>query len=135
MWVLLRRKNGLETFLWKSVRAKSSLELVHTDLCWPTNMKSRGDYDYFITFTNFYSRFCHINILTSQFFWRFYKIQNWGWQPDVHENQNPTIRWWRWIPQIPVWYLLDRSWHKIPIVCTKHDITKWYCNKEIVALF
>ena len=33
----------------KGFRAKETLELVHTDLCGPMNVKARGGYEYFIS--------------------------------------------------------------------------------------
>lgn len=44
-------------------RAKDLLELVHTDMCVPINVRARGGYEYFITFTNDYSRYGYIYLM------------------------------------------------------------------------
>ena len=41
----------------KGERAKAPLEIIHTDICGPLNVKVRRDYEYFITFIHDYSRF------------------------------------------------------------------------------
>ena len=41
----------------KRYRAKDLLELVHLDVCGPMSIQARGGYEYFITFTDDYSRF------------------------------------------------------------------------------
>ena len=47
----------------KGNRAKDLLELVHTDVCGPINVKARGGYEYFITFTDDYSRYGYIYLM------------------------------------------------------------------------
>ena len=47
----------------KGNRAKEPLELVHSDVCGPTNVQVRGGYEYFITFINDYSRYCHTYLM------------------------------------------------------------------------
>ena len=37
------------SFTAKEVRAKGSLELIHSDLCGPFSVHTRGGYEYFIT--------------------------------------------------------------------------------------
>ncbi|KAA0047788.1 gag/pol protein [Cucumis melo var. makuwa] len=39
----------------QGLRAKTPLELVHSDLCGPMNVKARGDYEYFVRFIDDYS--------------------------------------------------------------------------------
>ena len=36
------------------------LELVHTDVCGPINIRVRGGYEYFITFTDDHSRYGYV---------------------------------------------------------------------------
>ena len=44
-------------FSTKGERAKAPLEIIHTDVCGPLNIKARGIYEYFIIFIDDYSRF------------------------------------------------------------------------------
>ncbi|KAH9734849.1 Integrase catalytic domain-containing protein [Citrus sinensis] len=50
-------------FLAKGVRATVPLELVHTDVCGPINVQARGGYEYFITFTDDYSRYGYVYLM------------------------------------------------------------------------
>ncbi|TYJ97931.1 gag/pol protein [Cucumis melo var. makuwa] len=50
------KKNDKETFNEKGYRAKEPLELIHSDLCSPMNVKARGGFEYFISFIDDYSR-------------------------------------------------------------------------------
>ena len=45
----------------KGIRAQELLELVHSDVCGPMSIQARGGYEYFITFTDDYSRFGYVN--------------------------------------------------------------------------
>ncbi|KAH9725543.1 Integrase catalytic domain-containing protein [Citrus sinensis] len=47
----------------KGVRATIPLELVHTDVCGPINIQARGGYEYFITFTDNYSRYDYVYLM------------------------------------------------------------------------
>ncbi|KAH9743690.1 hypothetical protein KPL70_003387 [Citrus sinensis] len=47
----------------KGVRATVPLELVHTDVCGPINVQARGGYEYFITFTDDYSRYGYVYLM------------------------------------------------------------------------
>ena len=44
-------------------RATECLELVHSDVCGPLNVLARGGYEYFVTFTDDYSRFGYIYLM------------------------------------------------------------------------
>ena len=44
------------SFSWKGNRANDLLELIHSDICGPFNIQARGDYEYFVTFIDDYSR-------------------------------------------------------------------------------
>ncbi|KAL5760753.1 hypothetical protein ACOSP7_019243 [Xanthoceras sorbifolium] len=44
-------------FTAKGTRATECLGMIHTDVCGPMSIQARGGYEYFITFTNDYSRF------------------------------------------------------------------------------
>ncbi|KAA0040448.1 gag/pol protein [Cucumis melo var. makuwa] len=50
-------------FTGKGHRAKEPLELVHSDLCGPMNVKARGGFEYFITFTDDYSRYGYVYLM------------------------------------------------------------------------
>ena len=53
----LEEKMTKRSFSAKWVRVIVPLELVHTDVCGPINVQARGGYEYFITFTDDYSRY------------------------------------------------------------------------------
>ena len=44
-------------------RANELLELVHLDVCGPMSIQARGGYEYFITFTDDYSRFGYVYLM------------------------------------------------------------------------
>ncbi|TYK16841.1 gag/pol protein [Cucumis melo var. makuwa] len=50
-------------FTGKGHRAKEPLELVHSDLCGLMNVKARGGFEYFITFTDDYSRYGYVYLM------------------------------------------------------------------------
>ncbi|TYK01065.1 retrotransposon protein, putative, Ty1-copia subclass [Cucumis melo var. makuwa] len=50
----------------QGLRAKTPLELVHSDLCGPMNVKARGDYEYFIRFIDDYSRYGHVYLIQNK---------------------------------------------------------------------
>ena len=47
----------------KGKRAQELLELVHTDVCGPMSTQAKGGYEYFITFTNDYSRYGYVYLM------------------------------------------------------------------------
>ena len=47
----------------KGNRATIQLELVHTDVCGPMSVQARGRYEYFITFTDDYSRYGYVYLM------------------------------------------------------------------------
>ena len=47
----------------KGYRAKDLLELVHSDVCGPMSIQVGGSYEYFITFTDDYSRFGYVYLM------------------------------------------------------------------------
>ena len=50
-------------FSTKGNRAKEPLELIHSDVCGPINIQARGGYEYFVTFTDDYSRYGQIYLM------------------------------------------------------------------------
>ena len=50
-------------FKTKGYRAKEPLELIHSDVCGPINVKARGGYEYFITFIDDYSRYGYVYLM------------------------------------------------------------------------
>ena len=56
----LEGKMTKRPFKAKGNRAIVQLELVHTDVCGPMTIQTRGGYEYFITFTDDYSRYGYI---------------------------------------------------------------------------
>ena len=51
----------------KGRRAQDFLELVHLDVCGLLSIQARGGYEYFITFTNDYSRFGYVYLMKQKF--------------------------------------------------------------------
>ncbi|WJZ88365.1 hypothetical protein VitviT2T_007671 [Vitis vinifera] len=47
----------------KGERAKVPLEIIHTDVCGPLNVKARGGYEYFVTFIDDYSRYGYVYLI------------------------------------------------------------------------
>ena len=47
----------------KGRRAQELLELVHTDVCSPMSTPAKGDYEYFITFTDDYSKYGYVYLM------------------------------------------------------------------------
>ena len=47
----------------KSNRATACLKLIHSDVCRPFNIQARGAYEYFVTFTDNYSRYGHVYLM------------------------------------------------------------------------
>ena len=52
------------SFSSKGNRAKEVLELVHSDVCGPINVQARGGFEYFVTFTDDYSRYGYVYLMT-----------------------------------------------------------------------
>ena len=50
-------------FSTKGNRTNALLELVYTDVCRPINIRARGGYKYFITFTDDHSRYGHVYLM------------------------------------------------------------------------
>ena len=59
----LEGKMTKRPFKAKGYRATIPLELVHTDVCGPINVQARGGYEYFVTFTDDYSRHGYIYLM------------------------------------------------------------------------
>ncbi|KAA0061263.1 gag/pol protein [Cucumis melo var. makuwa] len=51
------------SFTGKGLKAEVPLELVHLDLYGPMNVKARGEYKYFISFIDDYSRYDHVYLI------------------------------------------------------------------------
>ena len=54
-------------FTAKGYKAQECLQLMHTKLCEPFNVHGQGGYEYFITFTDDYSRFGSICLIHRKF--------------------------------------------------------------------
>ena len=59
----LEGKMTKRPFKAKGYRATKPLELVHTDVCGPINVQARGGYEYFVTFTDDYSRYGYVYLM------------------------------------------------------------------------
>ena len=51
----------------KGRKAQELLELVYTDVCGPMSTQAKGGYDYFIIFTNDYSRYGYVYLMRRNF--------------------------------------------------------------------
>ncbi|KAL0405833.1 UNVERIFIED_CONTAM: hypothetical protein Slati_3897200 [Sesamum latifolium] len=60
-------------FVGQSTLASGLLDLIHSDVCGPLNTQARGEFSYFITFTNDHSRYCYVYLMRykSEAFGRF----------------------------------------------------------------
>ena len=47
----------------KGNRAEDLLEIVHTDVCGPMNVKAQGGYEYYVSFIDDYSRFGYVYLM------------------------------------------------------------------------
>ena len=63
----LEGKMTKRPFKAKGYRATKLLELVHTDVCGPMCVQARGRYEYFVTFTNNYSRYGFVYLMRQKF--------------------------------------------------------------------
>ena len=59
----LEGKMTKRPFKAKGYRATKPLELVHTDVCGPMRVQARGGYEYFVTFTDDYSRYGFVYLM------------------------------------------------------------------------
>ena len=64
-------------FLAKGNRTNALLELVHTNVCGPINIRARGGYEYFIIFTDDHSRYEYVYLMQhkSEAFEKFKEFQ------------------------------------------------------------
>ena len=68
------------------------LEIIHTDVCGPTNIEARGGYRYFLTFTDDLSRYGYIYLMKheSESFEKFKEFQS-----EVENHRNKKIKFLR----------------------------------------
>ena len=59
----LEGKMTKRPFTGKGLRAKEPLELIHSDVCGPMNVKARGGYEYYVTFIDDYSRYEYVYLM------------------------------------------------------------------------
>ncbi|KAA0041922.1 gag/pol protein [Cucumis melo var. makuwa] len=62
----LEGKMTKRSFTGKGLRTKTPLELVHSDLCGPMNVKAKGGYEYFISLIDDYSRYGHVYLIQNK---------------------------------------------------------------------
>ena len=55
------------SFTAKGVRVEGCLNLIHSHVCGPFSVHARGDYEYFITFTNDYSRYGYVYLMKKKY--------------------------------------------------------------------
>ena len=73
-------------------RATDLLEIIHTDVCGPMNIKARDKYHYFLTFTDDLSRYGYIYLMQhkSETFEKFKEFQS-----EVENHRNKKIKFLR----------------------------------------
>ena len=71
-------------------RATDLLEIIHTDVCGPMNIKARDKYHYFLTFTDDLSRYGYIYLMKqkSETFEKFKEFQS---EVESHHNKNKSF--------------------------------------------
>ncbi|KAA0048609.1 gag/pol protein [Cucumis melo var. makuwa] len=62
----LKGKMTKRSFTGKGLKAKTPLELVHSDLCGLVNVKAREGWEYFISFIDDYSRYGHVYLIQNK---------------------------------------------------------------------
>ncbi|TYK06521.1 gag/pol protein [Cucumis melo var. makuwa] len=62
-WTCLEGKMTKRPFTRKGYRANEPLELIHSDLCGPMNVKAIGAFEYFISFIDDYSRYGYLYLM------------------------------------------------------------------------
>ena len=70
-------------------RATDLLEIIHTDVCIPMSVEARGGYRYFLTFTDYLSRYGYIYLMKhkSGIFEKFKEFQS-----EVENHRNKKIK-------------------------------------------
>ena len=63
----LKGKMTKRPFKAKGNRATKQLEFIHTDVCGLMSVQARGGYEYFITFTDDYSRYGYVYLMRYKF--------------------------------------------------------------------
>ena len=73
-------------------QATDLLEIIHTDVCGPMSVEARGEYRYFLTFTDDLSRYGYIYLMKhkSETFEKFK-----GFQSEVENHRNKKIKFLR----------------------------------------
>ena len=59
----LDEKITKRSFSAKDNKSQGILKLIHTNVCVPLNVRARGDFEYFITFIDDYSRYDYVYLL------------------------------------------------------------------------
>ena len=72
-------------------RATDLLEITHTDVCGPMNVEARGEYRYFLTFTDDLSRYGYIYLMKhkSETFEKFKEFQS---EVVNHRNKKKNLQ-------------------------------------------
>ncbi|TYK08480.1 gag/pol protein [Cucumis melo var. makuwa] len=96
----LEGKMTQRSFTRKGLRAKTPLELVHSDLCGPMNVKARGGYKYFISFIDNYSRYGHVYLIQNKFD-SFEKFKE--YKAEVENESGKTIKTFDQIEVESIW--------------------------------
>ena len=59
----IQGKMTKRSFTGKGAKVEGCLDLIHLDMCGPFSVHARGGYEYFITFTNDYSRYGYVYLM------------------------------------------------------------------------
>lgn len=71
----------------KGNRSENVLDLIHTDVCGPMPVQARGSFEYFITFTDDYSRYGYVYLMR----WKsesFDKFKEFKAEAENHHNKS-----------------------------------------------
>ncbi|KAA0035526.1 gag/pol protein [Cucumis melo var. makuwa] len=101
----LEGKMTKRSFTGKGLRAKIPLELVHSDLYGPMNVKARGGYEYFISFIDEYSRYGHVYLIQNKSD-SFEKFKEYKAKVENESGRKESLRHFR-IWGCPAYVLMD----------------------------
>ncbi|KAL0408435.1 UNVERIFIED_CONTAM: Retrovirus-related Pol polyprotein from transposon RE2, partial [Sesamum radiatum] len=105
----LKGKMTKKPFVRQSAIANGLLDLVHTDVCGPLSIPARGGFSYFITFTDYHSRYGYVYLMRykSEAFGRFKE-----YRLEVEKQTNRKIKALRLDRGVP--QTLYEIWHGKP---------------------
>uniref|UniRef100_A0A2N9IG39 Integrase catalytic domain-containing protein n=1 Tax=Fagus sylvatica TaxID=28930 RepID=A0A2N9IG39_FAGSY len=121
----------------KAVRATQSLELIHSDICGPMNVKARHGASYFLTFIDDYTRYGYVQLIAHRYealdcFKRFVaEVEN------QHEKSLKALRTDRGREYLSDQFkdLCEEKGIRRQLTISKHSATKWCSGREGIEHF